>query len=404
MKKYFLIPLVVIAALMLSSWGSVGHHAVAAIAENHLTPQAKSAVKAILGNESLADVSTWADEVRNTPAMKYSTSWHYINAPLGLSYDEFAKTIKGQEVGNVYNAILKCERELMNPNSTKDQKAEALKFIVHFVGDSHQPFHVSRAEDKGGNTIQVQFDGKGTNMHSVWDSKLIDHQGLTFEQMVKEYDTATPAEIKQWQSDDMMKWMYESYEIATKLYSEAEADNKLDEKYYNEHIPIVKQRIEMAGIRLAGVLNQIFSDGAQSSASASQHQSQSNSDTIPSNPTYVEIKDVNKHIGEYVTVYGQIYGYKDLGEMVLVNLGAAYPNQLLTAVLKGKAIEKAKAMFLTKDYLSPSKNPDITKMLAVNGKLILYKGKPEIVVTEDRFVNGVVSSMIREPWGDNKSN
>ena len=132
---------------------------------------------------------------------------HFINAPLGLSYDQFSDSIKAQGEHNVYSAILTYEGVIKSPITTKEEKAEALKFIVHFVGDAHQPMHVSRKEDKGGNAIQVQFDGKGTNLHSLWDSGLINKQGLPFDQMAKEYDSATTSEIKKWQSDPMMQWM-----------------------------------------------------------------------------------------------------------------------------------------------------------------------------------------------------
>jgi hypothetical protein len=103
---------------------------------------------------------------------------------LGLNYQAFSDNIKNQSQDNVYKALLKNEKMLKAPSSTKEQKAAALKFIVHFVGDLHQPVHVSRAEDKGGNTIQVQFGGQGTNLHSLWDSKLIGKEGKSFEQMV----------------------------------------------------------------------------------------------------------------------------------------------------------------------------------------------------------------------------
>jgi hypothetical protein len=258
MKKFLSFALMVIIAVGLISWGTIGHRTVAQIAANHLTPEAKRGIYVLLGNQSLADVSTWADEVRNEPTYKKTAPWHYLNLPLGLSYEQFVAAVKSQPNENIYTALLKCEKELADKNVSLDQKAIDLRFIVHLVGDLHQPMHISRAEDKGGNSIQVQFLGKGTNLHALWDSKLIEHEGLDYSQMAKDYDKASTAQINQWQHDDVLKWIYESYQTSSKLYTEVQSGSKLDEDYYNRQLPIVKQRIEIAGIRLAGLLNTLF--------------------------------------------------------------------------------------------------------------------------------------------------
>jgi hypothetical protein len=105
----------------------------------------------------------------------------------------------------------------------------------------------------------LQFNGKGTNLHALWDSGLITTEGKTFDQMAKDYDTATPAQIKKWQSDSEMQWIFESYQISSKIYADMEANgHKPGDDYYLANIPVVQQRIEMAGIRLAGELNSIF--------------------------------------------------------------------------------------------------------------------------------------------------
>jgi len=260
MKKYLLLALSVCFCFLFISWGYVGHKTIGTIAENHLTPNAKTAVKSLLGDQSIADVASWADNVRNQPEYQYTGPWHYLEFTLGMNYEDFSKHVEGMDANNVYGAILKFEAELKSDTTSHAERIVALKFLIHFISDCHQPMHLSKAEDKGGNTVIVQFDGQDTNLHSLWDSKLIDHQGFTFDKMAKEYDTATPEQIKQWQSGSQMKWIFESYQIAGKIYAEVEKNNnKLDEAYYKANIPVVQERIEMAGIRLAGVLNSIFS-------------------------------------------------------------------------------------------------------------------------------------------------
>ncbi|HET6255750.1 MAG TPA: S1/P1 nuclease [Puia sp.] len=262
----FLFAIVLSAALL--SWGVTGHRTIGKIAAGHLTTQAQTAVRELIGDTTLAEISTWPDEVRSQPAYRSTGSWHYINLPLGLSFADFDAKVKGMTQPNVYSALLQQEKILGATTSTREQKVEALKFIVHFVGDLHQPMHVSREEDKGGNTIQLNYDGNGTNLHALWDSKLIDHQGLTYEQMADKYDHATPAEIRQWQSEPLIQWIWESYQASSKLYEEVDAmkTRAIDDSYYQAHIAIVQDRIEKAGIRLAGVLNEIFKNGLAASA------------------------------------------------------------------------------------------------------------------------------------------
>lgn len=375
MKKYLFLPLAIIVVTLIS-WGGVGHKTVATIAENHLTPKSKEMVKVLLGNESLSDVASWADEVLRQPEYKSTALEHYANVSLGLNYQAFSDNIKNQPQDNVYKALLKNEEVLKAQSSTKEQKIAALKFIVHFVGDLHQPMHVSRAEDKGGNTIQVQFDGQGTNLHSLWDSKLIGKEGKSFEQMSIDYDKATPKQVKQWQSEDMMKWLFESYQISSKIYTEVEQNNKLDDSYYKKYIPVVQQRIQMAGIRLAGLLNNVFKDqsfedvkGTFESHGSLILNSATNSSKSFAN---INIEDAAKYIGESVSITAKVYSCKELANMTLVNLGAEYPNQLLTVVLRGDAKALSKQINNT--------------VLSVKGKLELYKEKPQITVNDTQQI------------------
>ena len=260
MKRNFIAFAFVICSLILVSWGVTGHHAIGKIAENHLNPNAKAAVKDLLGEESMADVSTWADQLRMQPEFLYTMPWHYINLPLGLNYAQFKDSVENKTEGNVYSAMLTQEHILADRTAPREKKIEALKFIVHFVGDLHQPMHISRAEDLGGNTIKINFEGKETNLHSLWDTNMIEHQGIGYEDLAIEYDHVSAKKIKQWQHDPLIKWMWESYQISTKLYAEADQANghQIEEEYYKKHMPIVELRIQQAGIRLAGVLNEIF--------------------------------------------------------------------------------------------------------------------------------------------------
>jgi hypothetical protein len=342
------------ASIILISWGFKGHRAVATIAQKHLTSNTAYVVSAYLKGEGMADVATWADENRN----RKTAPWHFLNLPLGLTHEQFVTTVSESD-NNVYSAILKTEASLKDNSLTPDQKNEALKYLIHLVGDAHQPMHISRREDKGGNTIQLRFDHKGTNLHSLWDSKLIDHEGLSEADIAKTYDAATPAQIKQWQADSPMEWIWESYQISSEVYANSKPGQEIDEAYYQKYILVTRKRIDQAAIRLAGELNKLFNTAAAPVITAAP--------TAPAAVVTVKLEDVKNAIGKTVSTQGKVYSTKDIGSMVLVNLGAAYPNQLLTLALKGEA--KTMGAQLQ------------GKTITVTGDVINYQGKPEIVVT-----------------------
>ncbi|MGN6396544.1 MAG: S1/P1 nuclease [Mucilaginibacter sp.] len=375
MRNRLLINLSIIATtIALISWGVAGHRTVAAVAERHLTPNVKSVLLAYLKGQNIEDVSTWADEVRNQAEYKNTDKWHYLNLPIGLTYARFVEAVQGQNTENIYTAILKSEHVLSHTDNPPKVRIEALKFLIHLVGDAHQPMHVSRKEDKGGNTIQVRFDNKGTNLHSLWDSKLIEHEHLSDADLIGACDKATPQEVKDWQSVDPMVWLWESYQISSELYKEAESSANIDEAYYNKWIQVIHKRINQAGIRLAGELNRIFKNEKIKITNVILDPPPPAKD-IPVPPMSVPLKDIGHFVGQNISVEGKVYGTKDVGSMVLVNVGGNYPNQLLTVVLKGKA----QALAVKID----------TKSLTVTGKVVLYKGKPEIVVTDSAQVSNI---------------
>jgi len=358
MKRILLGIFAFFIAVGLISWGRTGHSTIGLIAANHLNAKAKAGVAALLSGQSLADVASWADDNRD----RSTADWHYINVETGLSFDEFKQQVESKQ--DVYTALVKQEAILADEKAGNEERAIALKYVVHFVGDIHQPMHVSRAEDKGGNTIQVRYDGKGTNLHSLWDTKMLEHGGLGPEQLAPQFDKASPQEIAKWQGDQQIVWAWESYRISSELYSEIEKNGtEIGEAYYKAHMPIVEDRIERAGIRLAGVLNSIFSKTGAITPVVRKVQPMESVMTI-------KAEDAAKHIGETVKICSKVYGTKDFGSMVLVNMGGAYPEQLFTIVLRGDA----KALQLE------------GKLVCVSGKVIDYKGKPEIVVEDPKQI------------------
>ena len=347
------------------SWGYKGHQTIGYIAERHLTPKAALAIKQLLGNQSLADVATWADQVTRQPEWRHSAPWHYVNLPVGLQRQQFAAAVKNLPKANLLQALTQCEAELMNVGTTREQKITDLKFIVHLVGDAHQPMHVSRAEDRGGNKIQVRFNGRGTNLHALWDSKLLDKQGLNDAAFAAKYDVQSPRNIALWQSNGAIEWLYESYLLSTRLYAEVGANNDLTTIYYNQHILLANKRLEIAGIRLAGLLNRLFKNGVNINAADFK----GSNNLMPDSPNNnVDITQLASHYNQTVAVNTKIFGVKIMRGMALLDAGGKYPDQLLTIVLKGRAM--------------PLSQTITGKTVRLKGVVIKYQGKPEIIITD----------------------
>jgi hypothetical protein len=235
-------------------WGATGHRVVGRIAEHHLSEAAARGVACILGPESLAQVATWPDEIRSDPAWERATPWHFFSIDDGETFESTAKSPQG----DVIEAIGRFSKVLRDPAAARGDKAEALKFLVHFVGDIHQPLHVGRRADRGGNSIRVNWFGENTNLHSVWDEKILESEKLSFTEVAQFIDHPTDGEIQAWQSGGVLDWAKESAEVRQRVYDIG--DGKLSYAYQYLNAPLVKRRLVQAGVRLAGLLNAIFAE------------------------------------------------------------------------------------------------------------------------------------------------
>lgn len=251
--RFLLLMAVVTGSLF--GWGKTGHRVTGQIAENHLSAKAKKAIQELLGGESLAEAANWADEIRSDPAWKKSDPLHYVNIPDGLSYEDAKKS----SAGDVITALRQTEATLRNRRAPKQQRVEALKFFLHFAGDLHQPLHAGKADDLGGNRVSVRWfrGNESTNLHTVWDSALIDQEQLSFTEWARFLDRASAAQVKEWQAASYTDWMEESRRALPQVY-DFPRELPLSYPYVYRNMPLVKQRLLQAGVRIAGVLNRIF--------------------------------------------------------------------------------------------------------------------------------------------------
>jgi hypothetical protein len=240
------------------AWGNKGHRLVARVAEGHLTDKTKQAIADLLEQgETLADASTYPDEhKREIPG---STPWHFVNVPITASeYD--AKFCSKR--GCVVSKLKQFQGILKDKSRSLEDRRMALRFVVHLVGDLHQPFHVGDNHDQGGNGLQVRFFGSGSNLHKVWDSDLIEkvnHSERQWLDVLQKLDT--PESREKYMSGVPEDWATESLLAAKKAYrlpdrdQQIESGESLGAEYLDENIHVVRLRLCQAGLRLAWVLN-----------------------------------------------------------------------------------------------------------------------------------------------------
>ncbi|BAU52012.1 S1/P1 nuclease [Mucilaginibacter gotjawali] len=257
-KQLLFIFLISYLPLQSMAWGAQGHRICGQIASTYLTPKARKAIEAILGNESIAMASNWADFIKSDPDYNYLSSWHYIDFDKVLTYPEMIGYLNQDNNVDAYTKLQFLIGELKRNNLSKENKLLDLRMLIHIVEDVHQPMHVAHADDKGGNDFKVNWFSTPTNLHSVWDSQLIDFQQLSYTEYAAAINHTTQSERAAWQKDPISKWLFESNQMAEKLYTEIKPGDTLNYKYNFNHVDQLNQRLLMAGVRLAGVLNAIF--------------------------------------------------------------------------------------------------------------------------------------------------
>jgi hypothetical protein len=251
-RRLALLALLILQPLPALAWGPKGHEIIAQIAEDHLTPEARQIVWAMLDGASLASVSNWADEIRLS--RPETARWHYVNFAEGTE-DYVPARDCADKLGQGDCVIAAIGRAVVDVTRDDASQVDALKFLVHFVGDVHQPFHAV-ATARGGNDIHVTFFGSRLKLHEVWDSGLIKHTGRTSEEYAKYLETTWIAgkDIPVLQQGTPVDWAFASRDIGeAALVPEGSA---LGQDYYVKYAPVVDSQLALAGSRLAKLLNE----------------------------------------------------------------------------------------------------------------------------------------------------
>jgi len=258
----------ILATALLGAWGPHGHAVVAELAWRELTPEVQAKVAALLEGSPMNSVGSWADAVRPTEEFRWTAPLHYVNLP-----DNALRYIPERdcpEAGCVVSAIDDFAAVLADVNADPEARRQALMFLIHFVGDLHQPLHAGREADRGGNDIEVEFYDHKQRLHAIWDSGIIDAADLgewpawadRLENGIDEMDRLA------WTADlnpsDLVntagRWAYESNRLALEYAYTVENGDVVQDEYVERTTPVVELRLSQGGVRLGAILNAVLGE------------------------------------------------------------------------------------------------------------------------------------------------
>ncbi len=239
------------------AWGQKGHDVVAYVAENHLSPAVAQKVTKVLEGHSLVYYANWLDNASHTPDYYYTLSWHYANVDKGHTY----ATMPRNERGDVVSAVALLVRQLESKKLSAEQENIALRMLIHLVGDLHCPMHAGRKSDLGGNKISAKFFNNKTNLHSIWDSSLLEaaHK-WTYTEWQRQIDRLSKEEAAKVTEGSVEDWFNQTHAIACEVYDNMPKGRKFAYNEIARYAPVIEQQLLYGGLRLAHLLEQIYGE------------------------------------------------------------------------------------------------------------------------------------------------
>jgi hypothetical protein len=340
-------------------WYDTGHRLVARIAELRMTPRARAAVRDLLGGQDLATASVWADEIKGR--RRDTEPLHYVNIPLEANAYVPVSHCPG---GRCLIAAIETNRRILSDSTAPlPRRAEALRFLVHFVADLHQPLHVSDNDDRGGNLRRVRFFGTARNLHEVWDGELIFRSGLSesryLEHLRRRMDSLDLAALQEGTLGD---WAMEGHRVAAEHVYRLPSGGRLGERYLRESLPLVDRALISAGVRLAAILNDALAS----------YPTRSTGLDVPTAESYSD-SEARAHVGEVATVVGTVVTVRrSRAGNIFLNFGGDYPHQTFSGVVLHPREDWQRSL----DTLAG-------RRVGVRGLIRLYRGQVEIVIKRE---------------------
>lgn len=237
------------------AWSRLGHRLIARLAADYLSNDARKELYRLLG-QSPEDASDWADSIRSV--RRQTSPWHYINVPVTASVGDDWRQYCGDQ-GCLFTAIERFATMLGDRSRHDAERAEALRFLIHFIADLHQPLHVADRDDHGGNDLRVTWSGRDNNLHAVWDTRLIASTGLSEDEWFGRLrKTARAMDRKKVARSSILTWGAESHDMARDVAYAVPPSLELEGEYASIALPQVEARLAKAGIRLAHLLTDLL--------------------------------------------------------------------------------------------------------------------------------------------------
>lgn len=253
--KYILSLVTITAALQAGAWGQKGHDVTAYIAEKHLTPATQAVVDSLLEGKSMVYWANWLDNASHTRDYAYTKTWHYKNVDEGVRYEE----AQANPSGDAVTAIKSRLEILSDPHASYADKQLALKILIHVVGDLHQPMHMGHATDLGGNRVKVKFHNRDTNLHSAWDSAIIEAaRNWSFSEWQMMIDRESADYNNSLILGNIDSWAKQTMDYTTAVYNETPEGTNISFNEIARWTPVIEQQLLKGGLRLAHLLNTLY--------------------------------------------------------------------------------------------------------------------------------------------------
>jgi len=263
MKKIFFISAFVIAFFIPAesfAWSMTGHRVIAELAQRNIKKNTHKKINELLDGLPMAYWTNWPDFIKSdkTGEWDHTHIWHYVNAPGNLTESQFVDYIGGVKQDNLYSVIPQLVNTIKDKKSSREECRIALIFIIHLIGDAHQPMHVGREEDLGGNKVPLTWFNSPTNLHAVWDGKLIDYEKYSYTEYTDILNIMPDNVKKEYRRGSLERWLYESHILANELYEGVNEGDNLMFEYSYKYKAVTEKQLQKAGMRLAAVLDMAF--------------------------------------------------------------------------------------------------------------------------------------------------
>ena len=246
----FLIPAISLA------WGPKGHDTVAYIAEKHISKKTLKKVTDVLDGHSMVYVANWMDNASHTETYAHTKTWHYCN--IDPNEGSYAASVK-EPKGDIVTAINSIVEQLKSGELTADEERVNMMMLIHLVGDMHCPMHAGHKSDRGGNGTKIKFFGKQTNLHSLWDSDIVESahkwSHSEWQQQIDRLNRKQTAAIQQGTPNS---WIEDTVKLAADIYANTNSGSNHSYDYVHHYAPIIEQQLLYGGLRLAALLEEIY--------------------------------------------------------------------------------------------------------------------------------------------------